>query len=490
MFRSVNVNRISGVNSALKVLLLAKDSGIYVPLSSVWENGNSTDLDYAFFDLAYSYRQIELVSECVTIEEFIDRNRQLYFFDKDRYNCYFSESELYYKFRPTIIKKRDSTNNLKRNIEEWKFSDKLPILMPNRDIQVIEYNKSKIIDISRRSEGKGITKSLFQGKLEKQVYEFSISRLLSTSYINGYLSFLDGDIATGVSDYISYYDTLSKNFPYNDIPVLSVILESAGVNKEVFTLKTIQDWDTFLISRCNPQHERICEYIRKIIEHSLLSISFSETDTSNKVLSNNLVINIKRIASFCIDKIIKINSIKQLDVLENNLLVLLNCFSRNEPVKSSFIINKGGKPMHSNNKVFIVHGHNELLKEQVSNWLYSINLEPIVLHKKASGGVKSIIDKIEKYSEVSCAIVLLTADDYGKAKNDDEYNFRARQNVVFEAGYFIGKIGASNVILLHEENVELPSDLGGCVFITADERGGWKEQMRIEFDELKLEYKK
>lgn len=52
-------------------------------------------------------------------------------------------------------------------------------------------------------------------------------------------------------------------------------------------------------------------------------------------------------------------------------------------------------------KIFIVHGHGSELKLEVSNWLWSLGLEPIILHEQASGGTRSIIDKIGKYSNVA-----------------------------------------------------------------------------------------
>ncbi len=491
LLRSINIERITGVNNALKILLLAKDSNLYTPLSSIWENGNSTDLDHDFFDLVYNSKQIELISECTTIDEFLDRNCQMYFYDKERYNCYFLDSYMYTKYKPMILKKHGSTKNIKNTLEEWNITEKLPLYLPNRDIEIIEFNKQKIFEISKGSEGKGITRSLFQGKLEKNVHELSISRLLSTCYINDYLYCIDGDIATGVSINISYYDTLSKCFPYNDIPILNAILECAGVEKSVFSSDKNKEWFSFLYMRCNPQHERICGYISEIIKFCLNNYErCNNTNISTRIISNELIIYIKRIASICNDKIIRIYSVNQLDILENNLKIILDYSYKKNEYKNKNVINEGDKIMKKNNKVFIVHGHNELLKEQVANWLYSLDLEPIILHKKANGGTTSIIDKIEKYSDVCCAIILLTADDYGKAKEEKRYQKRGRQNVVFEAGYFIGKIGAGNVILLYEKNVELPGDLGGCVYIMADDRGGWKEQMRIEFNELQIDYKK
>lgn len=144
--------------------------------------------------------------------------------------------------------------------------------------------------------------------------------------------------------------------------------------------------------------------------------------------------------------------------------------------------------MCDNKKIFIVHGHNDALKFEVSDWVRSLNLEPIILHLQASGGTRSIIDKIERNSDVTAAIVLLTADDLGKAKEELEYKFRARQNVVFEAGYFIGKLNPDRVILLHEADIELPGDLGGCIYIPIS--GQWKDDIRKEFDEMQIPYRK
>ena len=144
----------------------------------------------------------------------------------------------------------------------------------------------------------------------------------------------------------------------------------------------------------------------------------------------------------------------------------------------------------NNKKIFIVHGHDETLKYNMANWLRSLDLEPIILHLTANMGIKTIIDKIKENSDVRCAIVLMTADDLGKAKNEESLNPRARQNVVFEAGYFLGKLGEEHVILLYDHGLEAPGDLSGCVYIEADPYGGWKEQVRTEFKAMGIEYAK
>lgn len=136
------------------------------------------------------------------------------------------------------------------------------------------------------------------------------------------------------------------------------------------------------------------------------------------------------------------------------------------------------------NKIFIVHGHDEALKYQLSDWLRKIGVEPIILHEQANGGTSSILDKLERYSDVDCAIALFTADDVGSEKGK-ELQPRARQNVVFEAGMFLGK---KRVIVLYEEGIESPGDLGGCVYIPADKYDGWKEKLRLEFDAMGIKY--
>lgn len=142
------------------------------------------------------------------------------------------------------------------------------------------------------------------------------------------------------------------------------------------------------------------------------------------------------------------------------------------------------------NKVFIVHGHDVALKYQLSDWLRSIEVEPIILHEQANEGITSILGKLDRYSDVNCAIILFTADDEGYEKGKPEAKkSRARQNVVFEAGLFVGLLGANRVIMLYDNGVELPGDLEGCVYTEADKYGGWKEQLRKEFNVMGIEYK-
>lgn len=123
-------------------------------------------------------------------------------------------------------------------------------------------------------------------------------------------------------------------------------------------------------------------------------------------------------------------------------------------------------------KVFIVHGHNDLLKESIARLIEKQKtIKPIILHERPNIGATTLIEKIENNSDINAAICLFTSDDFGKEVRDVDYKYRARQNVVFETGYFIGKLGRKRVIIVAEKDVEIPSDLSGVVYTNTD---NWK----------------
>lgn len=133
----------------------------------------------------------------------------------------------------------------------------------------------------------------------------------------------------------------------------------------------------------------------------------------------------------------------------------------------------------TNNDIFIVHGHNNEVKINVARTLEKLGLNPIILHEQANAG-KTIIEKFEEHSNVGFAIILLTDDDLGKAKKDENLNHRARQNVILEMGYFIGKLGRDRVCPLYTNGVELPSDLYGLLYTEIDSAENWKIKIAKE----------
>lgn len=137
---------------------------------------------------------------------------------------------------------------------------------------------------------------------------------------------------------------------------------------------------------------------------------------------------------------------------------------------------KEGEPT----RVFIVHGHDESAQNKAARFVEKLGFEAIILHEKASSG-RTIIEKIEHYSDVGFAIVLYTPDDVGNVKSEpDNLNVRARQNVVFEHGYLIGRLGRQNVSALVDGKLELPNDISGVVYISLDEGSAWQLQLAKE----------
>lgn len=126
-------------------------------------------------------------------------------------------------------------------------------------------------------------------------------------------------------------------------------------------------------------------------------------------------------------------------------------------------------------QVFVVHGHDEEAKQSVARCLEKLELEAIILHEQPSRG-RTIIEKFEDYADVGFAVVLLTPDDMGAAKDDiiDDLKPRARQNVVFELGFFIGKLGRQQVCALYKSDVEIPSDFAGVLYVPMDPEGAWR----------------
>lgn len=149
------------------------------------------------------------------------------------------------------------------------------------------------------------------------------------------------------------------------------------------------------------------------------------------------------------------------------------------------------------NKVFIVHGHDKTTKISVARFLEKLDLDVVILHEQPDKG-RTIIEKLEANSseiEIGHAVVLLTPDDVGmpasKAGNTSSKSslrHRARQNVVFELGYFIAKLGRGRVRALYVEGVELPSDYKGVIYTKLDDSDSWKLELAREIKAAGIDF--
>lgn len=148
-------------------------------------------------------------------------------------------------------------------------------------------------------------------------------------------------------------------------------------------------------------------------------------------------------------------------------------------------------PARNKRKVFIVHGRDNAAKQEVARFVEALGLIPIILHEQASGGL-TIIEKIERYSnDADFALVLYTPCDLGHGIHETDLptKNRARQNVVFEHGYLMAKLGRENVCALVKGSVETPNDVSGVVYVDLDASGAWKNEIAKELKACGYELK-
>ena len=136
------------------------------------------------------------------------------------------------------------------------------------------------------------------------------------------------------------------------------------------------------------------------------------------------------------------------------------------------ITKRQARPTRDKSKVFIVHGRDDLAKVSAARFIEKLGLSAVILHEQVSAG-KTIIEKIEEHTNVGFALVLYTPCDSGSLVGDAAKP-RARQNVVFEHGYLIAKLGRRNVCALVKAGVEVPNDISGVVYVPLDDHNAWQ----------------
>ncbi|CDZ66327.1 Nucleotide-binding protein containing TIR-like domain [Neorhizobium galegae bv. orientalis] len=144
--------------------------------------------------------------------------------------------------------------------------------------------------------------------------------------------------------------------------------------------------------------------------------------------------------------------------------------------------------VNASNKVFLVHGRDNESKSEVARFLERIGLEVIILHERANLGRNLLTKFQEEAGDVGFAVVLITPDDEGGLEGAPALEPRARQNVIFELGFFIGKLGAAQVAPLVKGDVVRPSDFDGIGYIALDSGGGWKGLLARELRAAKIPF--
>ncbi|HUY47086.1 MAG TPA: nucleotide-binding protein [Streptosporangiaceae bacterium] len=133
-----------------------------------------------------------------------------------------------------------------------------------------------------------------------------------------------------------------------------------------------------------------------------------------------------------------------------------------------------------NRKIFVVHGHDAHLKEVVARFIERLGFTAIIIAEQPSAG-RTLIEQVEQYSDVEYAVVLLTPDDIPATSDSHPEAARARQNVVFELGFFVGRLGRSRVHCLRKGNTQIFSDIDGVIWTPADDPGtDWRIRLAQE----------
>lgn len=257
------------------------------------------------------------------------------------------------------------------------------------------------------------------------------------------------EIITKVGDKkeIEILDIESKDKLLSDIVIPyvskeSFILDGYEVTKDIINRFKIMTTETSI--------DHLCEYENRKYSGSLLVLTEPKDILKSRKytvdVTKKLIIEAREIQSRNLSKIKPINKEKYID----------------------------------NDKVFIVHGRDTGAKQEVARFIEHIGLKPIILHEQYNSGM-TIIEKIEKYTDVGFGIVIYTACDEGHKKGrPEEKKYRARQNVIFEHGYLISKLGRKRVCALVKDEVERPTDISGIIYIPLDDNEGWKVKLAKE----------
>jgi predicted nucleotide-binding protein len=170
----------------------------------------------------------------------------------------------------------------------------------------------------------------------------------------------------------------------------------------------------------------------------------------------------------------KVNLKTQIRLLESLTESLQADVELRAPTQASNAVTLG-------NDVFLVHGHDELARLATARFLEQLGVNVITLAEQPNHG-RTIIEKFEDCSNVAFAVVLLTPDDQGGSASvsPEHLSPRARQNVILELGFFLGKLNRRHVCALYREGVEIPSDYHGVLFVPMDNEGAWKLKLARE----------
>lgn len=418
------------------------------------------------------------------LEQYFEKKQMEYSYVKD------SHFEFYKKGGQNFIRKHaDAIIRRKASMgltiaEYWQeVSDDSELWFP---ITVVEpKNADRLRNIPYILKERGISVTLEAVKKEANIQhyslDFAINQAIQHEYLSTYLEEYDAAIIEDVPpkalnlNYLIKVENIYYNY-YNFDRILNVFgideyLKNASANT-INDIRRCVEYSDFLDlykNACSYYNDsyQVQRYFQKLKKEILISCSklpFTYFGLDFVKQINDF----KNLLELIVDKSYSI-SFEQEVSLEKK-------YSTNTIEKRHLIME---------DRIFVVHGRNIGIRDEIELFIRRIGLTPIILAEQANKGM-TIIEKIEKYSDVSYAIVLYTSCDEGRMKGEKDLKDRARQNVVFEHGYMVAKLGRDKVIALVDQGVEIPGDLSGVIYISMQD-ADWKAQVMRELDDSGLQ---
>lgn len=417
------------------------------------------------------------------LEHYFEKKQAEYSYVKD------SHSEFYRKGGQTFIKKyADAIIPRKASMgmtiaEYWQvIPDNSELWLPIIAVEPKNADRLRQVPLILKDRGISVTLEAVKKEACIQHYflDFAINQAIQHEYLATYLDEYNATIVENIPpktfniNYLIRVENIYYNY-YTFDRVLNVFgideyLKNASANTINHIRRSIEymDFLDLFENACrfyndSNQVQKYFLKLKKIILAGQLKLPFTYLNLG----FINQIESFKNLLEVIVDKSISFPFELEISSKGNRSINIIK--------KESIIME---------NKIFVVHGRNTDIRKDVELFIRRIGLKPIILAKQVNKGM-TIIEKIEHYSDVSYAIVLYTPCDEGRMKGDPDFKDRARQNVIFEHGYMVAKLGRDKVIALVESGVEIPGDLSGIVYISMQDKD-WELQVMKELDSAGL----
>jgi Predicted nucleotide-binding protein containing TIR-like domain len=310
------------------------------------------------------------------------------------------------------------------------------------------------------------------------LYYFRLRDLLKDRGVRGVSMFRSGTDKVFIEDYDARIETVRLN-------VLRRAFDSGTFSFE--TLVTPGRFHELRLTATDfqPQKKASDEAIRRFVKFSTYCLGFKHSphNAPNLLVDFDCPEDLEYLGAKSQDIGRNVRLLTEEGYLRRSIAATFAHPDRVEPTAKLIREVEGGKDdtkssslehAQGSRRIFLVHGHAEEVNQSVAAFLKTLDLDVVILHEQPNQG-RTIIEKFEKHSDVGFAVVLLTPDDTGAPIGDaTKTQERARQNVILELGYFIGKLGRGRVCSIYVRGVELPSDLHGVLWVAYDKNGDWR----------------